>query len=134
MRTFYIFKINREFKILTLKSPYNLFMALDNIHSMNKEDLTLAVKLYDEVCLQNDVASLNLSLFKDMRESSYYMKYNNHHIINNRYTEESSTLTVNKTYLKLDCSSRYSVFFKTLKRIPNLFVVDFYSKDYFWLS
>ena len=134
MRTFYIFKINKEFKILTKNSPYNLFLALDNIHSMDKTDLSLAAKLYDEVCVQNDVSKMNLSLFKDMRDSDYYIKYNNNHIINNYYTEESSKLIVYKTYLKLKSSGNSSTFFRALKQYPNLFVVDFNSKDYFWLS
>lgn len=134
MRTFYIFKINKEFKILTKNSPYNLFLALDNIHSMDKRDLSLAIRLYDEVCDQNDVRALNLSIFNLLRDSDYYTKFYNSHIINNYYTDESSKLTIYKTYLKLKSTGNNPTFFKTLKVFPNLFVVDFYSKDYFWLS
>jgi len=134
MRTFYIFKINKEFKILTKNKPYNLFLALDNIHKMDKKDLPLALKLYDEICDYNDTRSTNLSIFNILRNSDYYTKFNNNHIINNYYTDESSKLTVHKTYLKLKSSHNNPTFFKTLEVIPNLFVVDFTSKDYFWLS
>lgn len=134
MRTFYIFKINREFKILTQDKPYNLYLALDNIHSMDRRDLSLAIRLYDEVCDANDVRSLNLSIFNRLRDSDYYMKFNNNHIINNYFTDENSRLTVNKTYLKLKSSLNNPTFFNTLKVFPNLFVCDFSSKDYFWLS
>ena len=133
MRTFYIFKINKEFKTLTKNSPYNLFLALDNIHSMDRNDLSLAIRLYDEVCEKNDVRTLNLSIFNLLRDSDYYTKFNNNHIINNYYTDESSRLIVHSTYLKLKSTGNNPTFFKTLKAIPNLFVVDFYSKDYFWL-
>ena len=134
MRTFYIFKITNEFKTITKNKPFTLYKALDNIHSMDRSDLSLAIRLYEEVCDQNDVRSLNLSIFNSLRESDYYTKFNNHHIINNYYTEESSRLTIYKTYLKLKSSENNPSFFKTLKNIPNLFVIDFATKDYFWLS
>lgn len=134
MRTFYIFKINKEFKTITKDKPYNLFLALDNIHSMDRRDISLAIRLYDEVCDSNDIRTLNLSIFNLLRDSDYYTKFNNNHIINNYYTDESSKLTVNRTYLKLKSSLNNPTFFKTLEVIPNLFVVDFSSKDYFWLS
>ncbi len=134
MRTFYIFKINREFKIITKDKPYNLYLALDNIHSMDKRDISLALRLYDEVCTNFDVKSLNISIFNTLRSSDYYTKFNNHHLINNYYTDETSKLTIHKTYLKLKSSLNNPVFFKTLKVFPNLFVIDFYEKDYFWLS
>jgi len=134
MRTFYIFKINKEFKTLTKNKPYNLYLALDNIHSMDKRDLSLAIHLYNEVCEANDIRALNFSIFNLLRESDSYTKFNNCHIINNYFTDESSKLTVHKTYLKLKSTLNNPTFFKTLQVFPNLFVVDFGSKDYFWLS
>lgn len=134
MRTFYIFKINDAFKTITLTRPYNLYLALDNIHRMDKEELSLAMKLYEEVCDKNDIRSLNLSIFNLLRDSDAYTKFNNNHIINNYYTDESSKLTIYQTYLKLKTSKNDPTFFETLKFFPNLFVVDFTGKDYFWLS
>ncbi len=134
MRTFYIFKINKEFKIITKNKPYNLFLALDNIHNMDREDVSLAMSLYDEVCEKNDIRSLNLRIFNMLSEEDYYTKFDNNHIINNYYTMETSKLTINKTYLKLKSSLNNPTFFSTLRNIPNLFVIDFASKDYFWLS
>lgn len=134
MRTFYIFKINDSFKVITKNNPYNLFVALDNIHSMDRRDLPLAVKLYEEVCERNDVSALNLSIFNILRDSDAYTKFNNNHLINNYYTDESSKLTVYKTYLKLKSSKNNPAFFETLRAFPNLFVIDFNGKDYFWLS
>ena len=134
MRTFYIFKINDAFKTITLNKPYNLYLALDNIHRMDKEELSLAMKLYEEVCDKNDIRSLNLSIFNLLRDSDAYTKFNNNHIINNYYTDESSKLTIYQTYLKLKTSKNDPTFFETLRYFPNLFVVDFTGKDYFWLS
>ncbi len=134
LRTFYIFKINKEFKILTKNNPYNLYLTLDNIHSMDKENIEEAIRLYDNVCELNDVRALNLSIFNLLRDSDYYTKFNNNHIINNYFTDESSKLTIHRTYLKLKSSLNNPTFFKTLKSVPNLFVIDFSDKDYFWLS
>ena len=134
MRTFYIFKINREFKTITRNKPYNLYLALDNIHSMNSENVSLAYKLFDEICDMPNTKELNLTIFNEYKDSDYYIKFNNNHLINNYYTTENSKLTINKTYLKLKSSLNNPTFFKALKNIPNLFVIDFASKDYFWLS
>ena len=134
IRTFYIFKINREFKIITGDKPYNLYLALDNIHSMDSSDLPLALKLFDEMCDAPDIRMLNLTIFKELKDSDYYTKFNNNHLINNYYTTENSKLTINKTYIKVKSTLNNPTFFKILSSIPNLFVVDFTSKDYFWLS
>lgn len=134
MRTFYIFKINKEFKTITKNKPYNLFLALDNIHNMPNEELSLACRLFDEICDSTNAKELNLSIFNALKNSDYYIKFNNNHLINNYYTTENSKLTVNRTYLKLKSTINNPTFFKTLKNIPNLFVIDFKAKDYFWLS
>lgn len=134
MRTFYIFRINREFKIITKNKPYNLFLALDNIHNMDSDNLNLAYNLYDKICDRNDSKMLNISVFNELKDNDYYTKFNNNHLINNYFTEESSKLTIKKTYLKVKSSLNNPTFFKILSNIPNLFVIDFASKDYFWLS
>lgn len=134
MRTFYIFKINREFKIITRDKPYNLFLALNNIHNMPSGEIGIAIKLFDEICEPQDKTSINLSLFNQLRDSDDYTKFQNSHLINNYYTSENSKLIVNEAYLKINSSLNNPTFFKLLKTIPNLFVIDFYSKDYFWLS
>ena len=134
MRTFYVFKINKEFKILTKKNPYNLFYALNNIKSMSKEEVNLASKLFNELCDTYKSKNLNKELFDSLKETDYYTKFNNNHIINNYYTDENSKLTVKNTYLKIKSSKNKPLFFNILKNLPNLFVIDFDSKDYFWLS
>ena len=82
MRTFYIFKINKEFKTITKNKPYNLFLALDNIHNMPNEELSLACRLFDEICDSTNAKELNLSIFNALKNSDYYIKFNNNHLIN----------------------------------------------------
>lgn len=134
MRTFYIFKINREFKTITKDNPYNLFLALDEIHDMNTKEVNLAYRLFNEICAPQDKMQVNLSLFNSLKDNDSYTKFKNRHLINDYFTGENSKLTVNETYLKIKSSKNDPSFFKLLRSIPNLFVIDFYSKDYFWLS
>ena len=61
VRTFYIFKINNDFKTITKDKPYNLYLALDNIHSMNNKEVGLAYRLFNEICEPQDKLKINLS-------------------------------------------------------------------------
>ena len=101
---------------------------------MDKDNISLAYKLFDDICEISDTKILNISIFNKFKDNDYYIKFNNNHLINNYYTEENSKLTINKSYFKLKSSTNYPTFFSILKNIPNLFVIDFKSKDYFWLS
>lgn len=134
MRTFYIFKINKEFKTLTKNKPYNLYLALNDIYKMDKRNISIASHIYYKICDTNDIKRLSLKLFNYLKDSDYYTKFNNNHLINNFYTNESSKLTVKRSHLKLKSTINRPYFFKILKLVPNLFVVDFVYKDYFWLS
>ena len=134
MRTFYIFKINKEFKTITKDKPYNLYLALNGIHNMDSREVNLAYKLFCEICEPQDKMNVNISLFSLLKDNDNYTKFQNRHLINDYYTSESSKLIVNETYLKVKSTKNNPSFFKLLKQIPNLFVIDFYSKDYFWLS
>lgn len=134
MRTFYVFKINKEFKVITKDEPYNLYLALNNIYTMDKSNVNLAYRLFDEICDISDTRKLDLQVFNKLKDNDYYIKFNNNHLINNYYTDENSKLTINKSFLKIKSSANYPTFFSILKSVPNLFVIDFTSKDYFWLS
>ena len=134
MRVFYIFRINKEFKTITRDRPYNLYLALDSIHSMRKKEVKLAYKLYSEICDPQDKTQINLELFQELKNNDNYINFQNSHLINDYYTKENSKLIVSEAFLKVKSSLNNPTFFELLKSIPNLFVIDFYSKDYFWLS
>lgn len=134
MRTFYIFKIKPEFKIITKDKPLNIFITLDNIRHMPTCELNVATSIYDMLCVNHNKTFLNLEIFKKLKDNDYYTKFNNNHMINNYYTNERSTLTINKTYLKIESTAAYPSFLNILKNYNNLFIADFEEKDYFWLS
>ena len=44
MRTFYVFKINREMTLLMKESPYNLFKSLEGIYLLDKTSVIIIGK------------------------------------------------------------------------------------------
>ncbi len=134
MRTFYIFKINKEFAILTKNCPYNLFKSIEQIYYSDKNDLSLAYNIYEQIILPLDKVKINLNIFEKCKESDYYTKFNNIHMINNFYSDEQSKLIVNRSYMLLRSTKGSPSFLKLLQEIENIFVCDFENKDYFWLE
>ncbi len=134
MRTFYIFKINKEFAILTKNCPYNLFKSIEQIYYSDKNDLSLAYNIYEQIILPLDKVKINLNIFEKCKESDYYTKFNNIHMINNFYSDEQSKLIVNSSYMLLRSTKGSPSFLKLLQEIENIFVCDFENKDYFWLE
>ena len=49
MRTFYVFKINKEMSILLKDSPYNLYKTLEGIYFLNKEYVSYGAYLLEQI-------------------------------------------------------------------------------------
>ncbi len=133
MRTFHIFKINREFTRLTRHVPYNLYMALNGIYKSSVKDVYAAYSLFDsmnEIFKKDEIKTI----LKDMYSLDGYQNYGSVHTYHDYYNNESSKLIVHSSYLVLKTNKATSSFFKKLMMIPNLFVCDFENSDYFWLS
>lgn len=134
MRTFYIFKINRELAILTKDSPYNMFKSMEQIYKLDKKDFSIGFKLFEQLACPLDNKKINNRIFSIYKNNDYYTKYRNIHKINNRYKPEETKLIVNKVYLVLKSNIVKPLFFKALNYDSDLFVCDFENKDYFWLE
>lgn len=133
MRTFYIFKINKEFVSLTKDSPYTLFKSLEQIYYINRKDLQRAFELYETIAIPFDKQSTNIAIFDSYRSNDFYTKVNSIHFISNYYTDEKTKLVVKNSHLTLNTSSATPCFLRNLTG-NNLFVCDFKNKDYFWLD
>ena len=48
MRKFYIFNINKEFKILNSDDGYSLYKQMENIHNLDKDNFYNAVKIFSQ--------------------------------------------------------------------------------------
>ncbi len=134
MRTFYIFFINKEFKILTKDNPYNLYKTLENIYYMEKNDLFLGMNLFEQVAIPFQKEATNKFLFDNFKEDDFYTMNKNHHKVYNKYRDETLNIETHATYLLLKTNMTKKNIFEKIYLNPNLFVCDFINKDYFWID
>lgn len=134
MRTFYIFKINDEYYRLTKTMPYNLYKTLLNIKLGTKENIYYLKNEYKTLINRYNKNELNSFIYGKMKELDGYNLYSDIHTFNSYYTNETSKLIVNNTYMVLKTNTVNPHFFDFLEDIPNLFLIDFEKGDYFYLS
>ena len=133
MRKFYIFNINDEFKVLNKDNAYDLYRQMENIKHLNKNEFYNGIKIYETLASIFDKYKIDEYLYDLNKDSYFYTKYKNIHIINNYYRGEESRLTICKAYLLLETNAVKCSFFDNLKNM-GLFACDFENKDYFWLD
>lgn len=134
MRTFYIFSINKSFYNLMKNNPYHLFKTMEDIHSFNNSDISVAYDLFTQIASPFDKSLINNKLFKELNDLDFYSKFRNVHRIQNKYIPEDTMLVVNKAFLILESNILKPAFLNALRDYKNLFVCDFKNKDYFWLN
>lgn len=132
MRTFHVFSIDKSIVNLVKDEPYQLFYTFQKINTLNKNDFSLGINLYEQVANPFDKEKINKRIFKYYDESDFYFKIKNNHTYINKYRSEESYLDVHNAYLKIKSNLSNPDFFKVLKKDPNLFICDFENFDYFW--
>ena len=133
MRTFYIFRINRELSVLLLENPYTLYKTLESIYLLDKTDISMGKELLDQVSLRFNVDTFNKMIYEKNKDNDFYMKIGNNHRIYNKYRAEETNIYVKNTYILVTTN----VLPKNINLfLPNndLFVCDFANRDYFWLT
>ena len=114
MRTFYIFKINKEMSILLKENPYNLFRSLEGIYYMDIVNASFGKDLLDDIIVPIDKT-----------------KYNQ--LIYDKYRNEDTNIIVKNSHILL----KTNIINKDIRKflpITGLFACDFENKDYFWLE
>lgn len=134
MRTFYIFKINKEYSKLSYDIPYNLFSAFLNIKLGTLSNINYLYNEYFSFIDPFNKSYLSKSIYNRLSNVDGYSVFGNTHTFNNYYTDESSKLIIYNSYMTIKTNKFISSFFKELSYLPNLFVIDFDNNDYFWLS
>ena len=135
MRIYYIFKINKPVSNLYRKQEYVLYDILTGIYKMNKTDLVLGYKFFEQFANFFNKNSVNEYIFNKYKDSITYIKNINRHIINDRYRNEFSNLIVYNSHIKIKTNTDISIFLNALCEYENnLFVCDFNNHDYFWLD
>ena len=94
MRTFYIFKINKEYYKLTKDLPYNLYSAYLNIKLSTKNNLKLLYNEYFSITDSINKNTLNNLIYSRLKNIDGYSVYQNIHKYNNYYTDEESKLII----------------------------------------
>ena len=134
MRHFYIFNINDELININKTNPYILFKTLDSLYNLNKNNINYGISIYKNLTKPINKNNINSSLFKNFKKDVNYTKFMYNHFYNNYYSDETSNLYINNSYIKLDTTSVKPSFFNFLNKYNHFFVCDFENKDFFWLE
>ena len=135
MRVLYIFNIKEVIYNLYYKKEYVLYDVLEELTKINKRDVVLGYKFFNEFAIPFNKVKLNEYIYNIEKNNITYIKNINKHIINNRFRNEFSTLTVYNSHIILKTNNDISRFLYILSMYnDNLFVCDFHNQDYFWLS
>ena len=133
MRTFYIFKINNMFQTFYNDKANILFKMFYDIYSSNDEDLINKFRLFEQITIPFNKRIFNNYVMLKQRDDIYYTKTDNVHIIES--DSEISRLTINNTFLKIKSNKNINTFIRDIVDSREcLFVIDFKSKDYFWIN
>lgn len=135
MRVFYIFNIKEPLYNLYYKKEYVLYDVLEELCKINRRDVILGYKFFNEFALAFNKNELNEYIFNIEKNNITYIKNINRHIIHDRFRGENSTLTVYNSHILLKTDNDLSRFLNILSNYSsNLFVCDFNNHDYFWLN
>ena len=135
MRTFYIFKMKKEFVSLYQNSPGSLYNVLKRLYYMKRHEMSYGFNLFQQLTEKIDKNKLDREIYIKYHDEMVYSKNHDEHIINNLYKDEISILIIKSTYILINANRNYSSFFTILESLGDeYFVCDFVSQDYFWIN
>ena len=135
MRTYFAFKIKKEFVSLYKDNSRNLYEVLKHLYFMKKHEMNYGLNLFTQLTEKIDKYELNKQIYVNYHKDMTYSKNGNDHIINNLYKDEISVLTIKNSYILITANHNYSSFFNILSSLGvDYFICDFEYQDYFWLD
>lgn len=135
MRTFYIFKMKKEFVSLYQNSPGSLYNVLKHLYYMKRHEMSYGFNLFQQLTDKIDKNKLDREIYIKYHDEMVYSKNHDEHIINNLYKDEISILIIKSAYILINANRNYSSFFTILESLGDeYFVCDFVSQDYFWIN
>ncbi len=133
MRTYYIFNISGYISYIYKKKPYKIYKMLEEIYNINKRDIVLSYKYFEQIAKTFNKNKLNEYINKKLEENEFYHINEWIHIYISK--NEYSKLTVGNSNLKIKTNVNYPTFFDYIDNyVDDIFVCDFINKDYFWLE
>jgi hypothetical protein len=133
MRTFYVFKINQEMRILMKETPYNLYRSLEGIYLLDKASVGYGKDLLDDLIVPIDKEKYNRLIYDKNKDNDFYMKIGDNHKIVNKYRKEDTSISVRNSHILL----KTNIINKDIRKflpLSSFFACDFENKDYFWLE
>lgn len=130
MKTFYIFKINKNYISLAKSSPENMYMLFKSINNHKRDDIIVAYDLLKEISLPINRDFFNEFIYMKLRYNESYTKYRNVHMYNDYLKDEISKMSINNSHIKIKSNKENNVFVNNLINIDNLFLCDF-NNDYY---
>lgn len=135
MRTYFIFKIKREFCSLYRENNRSLYEVLRHLYYMKKHEMNYGFNLFSQLTEKINKSELNKAIYIRYHNDMVYSKNGNEHVINNLYKDEISILTIKNSYILVTANHNYSSFFNIISDFGDeYFVCDFTYQDYFWLN
>lgn len=133
MRTFHIFNVNKNISSLLKDDTYPLYRSFLKIKNLKEEDLSTGINIFEQIAEPINKDKISKNIYNHYKDSCFYTTYLSKHSYINKYRDETSTLNVNNSYIKLTSNMTYPEFFKYLKKNNDLFACDFENNDYFWI-
>lgn len=135
MRTYYVFKMKREFVNLYRENANSLFNVLKHLYYMKKHEIDYGFNLFSQLTERINKDELDRKIYVKYHSEMVYSKNDNEHVINNLYKDEVSILTIKNTYILITANRNYSSFFNVIDSLGDeYFVCDFINQDYFWVN
>ena len=135
LRTFYIFKMRKEFYKLYRNNPNSLYNVLKRLYFMKRDKMNYGFNLFYQLTEKIDKFNIDKKIYIKYHDKMIYSKNGNDHIINNLYHDEVSIMNIKNAYILVNTNKNYTDFIGIISEFGNeYFVCDFNNQDYFWIN
>ena len=134
MKTFYIFKINKNYHGIGTSNPNNLYTLFKSIYEYKEKNIIVAFDLFNEICLPINYDFFNKFMYDRLKKDELYTKFKNTHMYHNYFSGEESKMIIYKSYIRIKSNELDNVFLCNLKDLTDLFVCDFINEYYNYFS
>lgn len=135
MKTYYAFLVNDYFSSFYQEKPSVLYQIFDQVYQLNKDDIVLGYRIFEQISIPFDKDLLNNHFYNSHCQELSYARKTDKHYYNNLYIQEDTKVLVYHSHIKFKTNIPYPTLMHSLKEFhDNVFICDFDSKEYFWLS
>jgi len=113
---------------------FNLYEAINSINYVKKDDINYAYELLSTINVPLNKFQINKMIYNNLKKLDGYTLFKNRHKYLNYFSKEESELIVKSNYMLLISNKEDNLFLKEIKKISDLFICDFDSTEYFFVS